>query len=212
MPKLQLPKAVLFDLDGTLLTSFQAVERSWTRIVQEANLDWHLLSQLHGVPSRGVLTILLGEERIGELDELCERILRYEVEDTEGVQPIEGARELLRSLESAGVPWGIVTSCERPLASARLAAANLPEPELLITFDDVVNGKPAPDPYLLGAERAGVSAVDAVVIEDAPAGITSGKAAGAFVVGVAQTHLAADLHQADLVLDNLSALHQLWFD
>ena len=92
------------------------------------------------------------------------------------------------------------------VAEARLRAAGIDPPAALVTADDVRRGKPDPEPYLLGAARLGVEPARCLVIEDAPAGLAAGRAAGMQTVGVATTHEAADL-DADLVVAGLQDLH-----
>ena len=123
-----------------------------------------------------------------------EIILRGEVEDTEGVVPLPGARELLSSLPES--QWALVTSCARPLAEVRLKVAGLPKPRNMVTCDDIRNGKPDPEPYIKGAALLGVPASKCVVFEDAPAGIRSGKAAGALVIATRTTSPDSELEEA----------------
>jgi sugar-phosphatase len=123
-----------------------------------------------------------------------EIILRGEMEDTEGVIPLSGARELLNSLPENR--WALVTSCARPLAEVRLRTAGLPIPKRMITCDDVRTGKPDPEPYIKGAELLGFSPSKCVVFEDAPAGIRAGKAAGALVIALPSTSPDHELEQA----------------
>jgi sugar-phosphatase len=104
--------------------------------------------------------------------------------------------------------WAIVTSCTRPLAGVRIGVAGLPKPRHLVTSTDVKHGKPDPEPYLKGAQYLGVPASDCIVIEDAPAGIRAGKAAGARVLALRTTATDAELQQAgsDWIVDNLTEL------
>ena len=117
-----------------------------------------------------------------------------------------GRRQLLAALPEDR--WAIVTSGSNRLARGRLAYVGLPAPRVLVTAEDVKDGKPAPEPYLMGAERLGVAAEACVVIEDAPAGILAGKRAGMRVIGVAATHTHEALLEAgaDIVIDRLGDL------
>ena len=119
---------------------------------------------------------------------------RREIEDLEGVIPLPGALELLRALPPE--KWTIVTSCTRQLAEVRIGAAGLPKPEKMVTSNDIRNGKPDPEPYLKGAHILGAPGAECVVIEDAPAGIRAGKAAGARVVALRTTAEDAELRAA----------------
>ncbi len=104
--------------------------------------------------------------------------------------------------------WAIVTSCTRPLAGVRIGAAGLPKPKHLVTSSDVRRGKPDPEPYLKGAQLLGVPPSECVVIEDAPAGIRAGKAAGAHVLALRTTASDAELQQAgaDWIVDDCADL------
>jgi mannitol-1-/sugar-/sorbitol-6-phosphatase len=104
--------------------------------------------------------------------------------------------------------WAIVTSCTRQLAGVRIAAAGLPQPKHLVTATDVLHGKPHPEPYLKGAQILGAPASQCIVIEDAPAGIRAGKAAGAHVVALGTTASDAELREAgaDWIVDDCAEL------
>jgi sugar-phosphatase len=128
-----------------------------------------------------------------QLDEETALLAHAETTDTDGVVALPGAGDVL-SLPSGRV--AIATSCAAPLARARLAAAGLPVPDVLVTADQVEHGKPAPDPYLLAAERLGVDPAACLVLEDAPAGIAAGRAAGMTVWAVTTTHAADALDGA----------------
>ena len=177
--------ALLFDLDGTIINSIAAAERAWSAWAERHGLDVAaFLPAIHGV--RGIETItklaLPGVDPATEAD----TILQAEMEDVDGVVPIDGAAGFLASLPPDR--WAIVTSSPRRLALRRLAAAGLPVPAVLVTAEDVARGKPAPDCFLLAAERLGQRIEDCLVFEDAPAGIKAAEAAGAAVVMVTATH------------------------
>ena len=122
--------------------------------------------------------------------------------DFDGVTTLPGAAELLAALPSGS--WTVVTSGTRALATGRLAHGGLPIPEQLITADDVERGKPDPQPYLAGAAALGVDPAECLVIEDAPAGIEAGKAAGMRVLAVATTFDDGALAAADYVTGSLA--------
>jgi len=115
-----------------------------------------------------------------------------------------GALELVRSIPRER--WGVVTSGSRLLATSRLPFCGLPIPDVLVTSDDVINGKPHPEPYLKGAARLGFSPADCVVIEDAPAGIEAARAAGMTVIGMASTYKPDFLAHADAVVTKLAQI------
>src|ERR1700683_3940411 len=173
-------RGVLFDLDGVLIDSPPAVARVWKCWAARHGLDAEeVVKRAHGRPS--IETI---RELVPQMDAESENrnVEGAELEDIEGVVPLSGAEELLRALPRER--WTIVTSCTRRLAEVRLRAAGLKIPERMVTCSDVKNGKPDAEPYLRGAAALGVSATDCVVVEDSPAGIRSGKAAGTRVIAV----------------------------
>ncbi len=204
-------RAVLFDLDGTLVNSAESVARCWDRLAVEAGFDISVLDGLHGIPAKTFIETLLGPQRLDEFDRWTAWHLKNECEDVEGVVAIDGVFDLLAALDKSDFAWGIVTSCQRPLAVARLNAAGIPIPEVFVTSDDITHGKPDPEPYLLGAKLIGVDPANSHVIEDAPAGIRSGKAAGAIVYGIVGTHRADQLTEADFVMETMAQVQAQLF-
>lgn len=177
--------AFLFDMDGTILNSIASAERVWGRWAAKQGLDVEkFLPTMHG--KRGIDTI--SELNLPGLDPVVEAagILQGEIDDVEGVVPIPGAIEFLASLPPE--KWAIVTSSPLPLAKARLAAANIPEPRFIVTAEDVKIGKPNPQCFILGAERLGVSPSETMVFEDVLAGVKAGEGAGADVTVITHTH------------------------
>ena len=183
---------LLFDLDGVLVDSTPAVARVWTKWAIAHGFDPEETVRLaHGRPSIATVRDILPDADFQKENEV---ILRDEIEDTEGVIPLPGARELLSSLPEN--QWALVTSCARPLAEVRLEAAGLPMPRNIVTCDDVRNGKPDPEPYIKGAALLGISPAKCVVFEDAPAGIRAGKGAGALVIALPTTSPDSELEEA----------------
>ncbi len=177
--------AFLFDMDGTILSSIAAAERVWTAWAQRHRLDVaRFLPTIHGV--RAVETIrrlaLPGVDAEAEAAALT----LAEIDDVGGIAPIDGAARFLSALPEGR--WAIVTSAPRALALRRIEAAGLRPPSVMVTADDVAHGKPAPDCFLLAADRLGVRAADCLVFEDAPAGILAAEAAGAAILVVTATH------------------------
>lgn len=192
--------ALLFDLDGVLIDSTPAVTRVWRQWATEHGFNPdEVVSRVHGRPS---LTTV--REYLPKADHAAENreIERREMQDAEGIVTLPGSRELLHSL--AADSWTIVTSCTRSLAEVRLRAAGLPIPERIVTFTDVTLGKPHPEPFLTAAAKLGFPASECIVVEDVPAGIRAGKAAGARVIAVRTTCEEADLRSAgaDFVVNN----------
>lgn len=195
---------MLFDLDGVLVDSTPAVARVWAGWARQHGFDPdEVVRQAHGKPSIATIRELLPE---GDHQAENREVERCEIADVEGVVPLPGAMELLRALPMER--WAIVTSCTRELANVRIAAAGLPKPKYLITSNDVQNGKPAPEPYLKGSQILGLPARECVVLEDAPAGILAGKAAGARVLALRTTAPEVELREAgaDWILDDCAEL------
>ena len=177
--------AFLFDMDGTILSSIAAAERVWARWARRHGLDVDaFLPTIHGM--RSVETVRrLGLPGVDPETEAA-AITREEMDDVDGIEAIAGVRALLAALPAGR--WAVVTSAPRALALRRIAAAGLPAPPLLVAAEDVAQGKPAPDCFVLAATRLGVAASDCLVFEDAPAGIAAAEAAGASVVVITATH------------------------
>jgi sugar-phosphatase len=177
--------ALLFDMDGTIISSVAAAERVWAAWAQRQGQDVAtFLPRIHGVRGIDVITglDLPGIDAHAEV----QAILLAEIEDVGGIEALEGAAAFLASLPPNR--WAIVTSSPRQLALRRLEAAGLPPPAVLVTGEDIEHGKPAPDCFLLAAKLLGQKIEDCVVFEDAPAGIQAAEAAGAAVVVVTALH------------------------
>jgi sugar-phosphatase len=177
--------ALLFDMDGTLITSVEAAERVWTRWAARHGLDARtFLQSIHG--QRAVDSIrnlkIPGVDPVAE----AEWITLMEIADTEGVHEIRGASAFVASLPRE--QWAIVTSAPRALATRRLEAAGVPLPNVLVTAEDIQVGKPDPSGYRLAATKLGVDVTHCAIFEDANAGIRAGEAAGGQVVVITATH------------------------
>lgn len=195
-------RAILSDLDGTLIDSTPAVLRTWSSWRRDRGLEGSMDEHPHGVPAKQVV------QRIAphlDADAEAAELERREIADLDGVVALPGALELL-SAPPAGVAVAIVTSCTAPLAEARLRAAGLPDaPGATVTAERTERVKPDPDPYLLAARELGLDPADCVVLEDAPAGVAAARAAGMRVVAVRTTHDDAALSEADEVVDDVAA-------
>jgi mannitol-1-/sugar-/sorbitol-6-phosphatase len=191
--------AVISDLDGVLVDSAAATSRAWAAWGERHGLDGAAIQAAnHGRPARDVVAEHFPPELV---DAEAALLLETEVTDTRGVVAFAGAAAVLALPVVA-----IATSCTLTLARARLRAAGLHEPGVLVTADQVARGKPAPDPYLLAAERLGVEAEDCLVLEDAPSGIAAGRVAGMTVWAVTTTHAAAALGGAQRIAAGLAEL------
>ncbi|HYN65432.1 MAG TPA: HAD-IA family hydrolase [Ornithinibacter sp.] len=196
---------VLLDLDGTLIDSIAAVERSWVRWCGEYGVDPVRLLGFHGIPAAGVIAGLLPQER---REEAFDRILEIEVADVDGIVVLPGAATLLAALAEGGVPTAIVTSGTSDLAEARIAATGLTHPAVVVTASETERGKPWPDPFLEGARRLGVDPAHCLVVEDAVAGLRAARAAGCrALIAVLGTTAREELEPvADLVVPDLTHL------
>lgn len=190
-------EAVIFDMDGTLIDSTPAVVRAWTTWAIEHGVTAEELAGHHGMPSAMVIRKLLPED---QHEPAIERINELELDDVHDIVVLPGAVDALERLASARN--AIATSCTMPLAQARIAAAGLVPPSVLVTADQVAHGKPAPDPFLLAAERLGVAPERCLVVEDAPAGLAAAEAAGCYRLAVITTTREDELI-ADGVVRNL---------
>jgi sugar-phosphatase len=194
--------AILFDLDGVLVDSTRAVDREWREWARRKGIDGDAVMAIaHGVRSLEVIQWVAPHLHVeAEVRELENR----EADHQEGVSVMPGAVALVDALPEGR--WGVVTSGTRLLASARLQFCGLPVPKVLVTADDVVHGKPHPEPYLKGAERLGFPPADCLVIEDAPAGIEAARAGGMKVVGITSTYAADALTHAHAVIGKLGQI------
>jgi mannitol-1-/sugar-/sorbitol-6-phosphatase len=193
-------EAVIFDLDGTLIDSTPAVLRSWATWAEEYGLPPMDSVRHHGVPSAAVVRAVIPED----LHEAAmRRISELEIADLHDIVVLPGAVEALSSIARA--KNAIATSCSLPLAKARIAAAQLVPPSVLVTADDVRHGKPHPEPFLKAARRLGVDPGRCLVVEDAPKGIEAAQAAGCFTLAVVTT-TPRELLDADAVVADLSEI------
>ncbi len=176
---------LLFDLDGTLIDSSVVIDRAWKAFSKKHGLDPDkVLRVIQGKPAFESVKALRPDASSVDIVEDTSWLEQMESQDTEGVIQLPGSVEFLSTLNDHNIPWAIVTSGTIPVATARIKAAGLPTPDVLITPELVTKGKPDPEPYLLGAEKIGLKAEDCIVFEDAPAGVKSGASAGAKVIGI----------------------------
>ena len=190
-------KAVLFDMDGTLVDSTGVVERAW---------GWW--AARHGIPLEAVLSFAHGRPTIAAMEhflpardhaEELEEMERYEETDFEGILAVPGATQVVHALQNH--PWAIVTSAWRTLAEARVRAAGLPLPKVIVPVDEICNGKPHPEGFLRAAEQLGVAQKECLVFEDTRPGIEAGVNAGMQVVALLTTASAHHLKHRPLILD-----------
>jgi mannitol-1-/sugar-/sorbitol-6-phosphatase len=183
---------VLSDLDGVLVDSYTSIMRAWRWWGERNGVERSAVEAVqHGRPSGEIIASLAPY-----LDAAAESeaIDLRQAGDTDGVVALAGAAELLTTMDPGRL--AVVTSCTVPLAIARLRAAGLPAPPVLVTPERLRRGKPDPEGYLLAARELGADPADCVVLEDAPAGVQAGRAAGMHVVALLTTHPAEDLAAA----------------
>jgi sugar-phosphatase len=195
-------RAILFDIDGTLVDSTPVVERSWRTWAQEYDVDAEEVMRVcHGRRTEDTVAQFVTPQQLAVA---VARVQALELADFDGVTALPGAQQLVEVLPRQ--QWAAVTSGERALMTARLEAAHLPIPGTMICAEDVAMGKPSPEGYLKAAAALGFDAGHCVVIEDAPAGIDAGLAAGARVVAVTTTHTAHQVASAEVIVADLSCL------
>jgi sugar-phosphatase len=197
-----LVQAILFDMDGVLVDSHACVElvwREWGRLRRQDPARF--ISESHGRRTSETIRTVAPE-----LDAAAEAALldRMEEECTQGLVAVAGALELVRQIPDGR--WGIVTSSHRAVARLRLTTVGVPVPPVLITGEQVERGKPDPAPYRMGREAMGVAETEALVFEDAPAGIASARAAHLGVIALTTTFAPEHLRNADYVLRDLTGV------
>ena len=193
-------RALLLDMDGTLVNSDASVERVWRRWAERHGLDGdEVMKVVHGRQGYASMALLLPERPMEQNHADNARMLADETADTDGVVAIPGAPEFLASLR--GLPHALVTSADVPLSTARMAAAGLDLPEVRVTAESVGASKPDPEGFLKGAAELGIAPADWVVFEDSGAGIAAGRAAGMTVVGIGPR---AAIHEPDVVVEDLT--------
>jgi sugar-phosphatase len=195
-------KGLLFDMDGVLISSIGSVERCWKRWCKRYGMpNAESFEVPHGVRAVDVMRMLKPEFTEAQMAEGLRVIEDMEIEDTDDLTVLPGAKSLLSRLPPER--WAIVTSATRRLLLGRLAVAGLPVPERLISGDMVVRGKPDPEPYRRGAELLGLTPGECVVVEDSPSGIGAGVAAGCRVLGMLGTHDVNELQAATWIVKSL---------
>ncbi|MGW2725744.1 HAD family hydrolase [Streptomyces sp. NPDC001492] len=200
VPTVLTARALLLDMDGTLVNSDAVVERIWRRWSERHGLDAdEVMKVVHGRQGHASMALLLPERPMEQNLADNARMLAEETADVDGVVAIPGAPEFLASLR--GLPHALVTSADLALATARMGAAGLSLPEVRVTAESVGASKPDPEGFVKGAAELGVEPGECVVFEDSAAGIEAGRAAGMRVVGVGAR---ADLYEPDVVVRDLT--------
>ncbi len=194
--------AILFDLDGVLVSSIASVERNWRAWALMHDLDPQaVLAAIHGRRSEDTIRVIAPHL---PLQEEVHRVEAMEISDTSDVTAMPGAAKLLSLLPSTS--WTVVTSGSRALATARLQAAHLPIPTTFISADDVSHGKPDPEGYLKGAELLGVAPEQCIVIEDQLPGIHAARAGHMQSIALGPAFSSTDCRLADAWIPSLESL------
>ncbi|KKA29131.1 hypothetical protein TD95_002341 [Thielaviopsis punctulata] len=199
----------LFDMDGTIIDSTEAIIKHWDAVGAEIRIPSEVILQTsHGRRSYDMLKVLKPELATWEYV----RRMEGRVPELWGDSAVEipGSRALIDDIIEKNAPWAIVTSGTEPLVNGWTKRLNLPKPRVLVTAESVENGKPDPKCYLLGRQKLGLEDVQkqVLVLEDAPAGIRAGKAAGCKVVGLVTSHTAEQVAAAgpDWIVKDLESV------
>ncbi|WP_158824371.1 HAD-IA family hydrolase [Granulicella sp. S156] len=195
-------RAVLFDMDGVLISSIEADERSWLRWAKLHGME--ATFSIHSTHGRRTIDTIRALRPDLDLTTELERMEDFDAEDTAGLTVYPGVRELLAGLQPT--QWSIVTSASDRVMRHRLGTLGLPVPPKVVTSESVSLGKPSPEPYQLGASQLGLIPADCLVIEDSPSGIRAAKTAGCFVIAVASSHAPEELKEADWIVESLKEL------
>lgn len=192
-------KAVVFDMDGTLVDSTEVVEAAWGKWAARHNIALkEVLAFSHGRPTVATLERFLpGQDHTRESEELA----RFEETQTEGLKAVPGAVGLVDALREWNYPWAVVTSAWRKLAETRILAAGLPLPTVIVPIDEIRNGKPDPEGFVCAAEKLGVAAEECIAFEDTRPGIEAALNAGMQVVGLLTTCPSKQLRHEPLIED-----------
>lgn len=205
-------RAMLLDMDGTLIDSGASVEKAWNGLLDELGGGHRFGHAMHGRPARQVLAELYPDMTAEEASSAHRRIEEMEIADVDSVLVLPGTVRLLEELDAAAeqlgrATWTIVTSCTRPLFEARWGVTGLPAPDTLVTADQVARGKPDPEPFRTGAERLGLAPADTVAVEDSLGGLRSARDAGTRTIAITSTTPAGELREhADALITSLDDL------
>ena len=184
-------------MDGTLVDSTAVVERAWAWWAKRHRLSLaEILRFSHGRPTAATFEHF--QPGVDHTLELAEMVA-FEETELDGIRAVPGAETVVQAAQQGA--WAVVTSAPRKLAFKRISAAGLPLPRVLVPIDEIHNGKPDPEGFLLAAERLGVDPNDCLVFEDTRPGIQAGLNAGMQVIGLLTTMTAADLAHQPLTKD-----------
>ena len=192
-------RAILFDMDGVLVSSISADERSWLRWARLHGMEETF--SIHRTHGRRTADTIRATRPDLDLATELRRLEDFDAEDSDGTVLYPGVRELLGGL--LPTQWSIVTSASERILRHRLGLFGVTLPRHLVTAESVTKGKPDPEPYRLGARQLGLDPSACLVLEDAPTGVRAARAAGCQVVAVASSHRPDELLEADWILGSL---------
>ena len=198
-------KGIIFDLDGTLVDSSVDAERCWTAWADSANVGGRFnFAETHGRRRSEIIATVLPELPEAEIAAHAQQVHLAELEQTSNVVALPGAVKLLNVLP--GTRWAIVTANDRDVAKARIQAAGLPMPGVLISADEVERSRPDPQGLLRAASMLGIEPDNTLVVDDSPIGIDAAKRGGMSSVAVRFNRKDASISHADLVVDGVNCL------
>lgn len=185
--------AVLFDMDGVIIDSKPVIEGAWRQAASAYGIEIseeQMHQHIHGRPGRHTISTIFRDLAVEDQRKVQAMVIG--IEEVAPYQAIPGAVELIAQLNAAGVTVGLVTSGWKVKIDHVIKVLALGNPfAATVDLNDVKNGKPHPEPYLLGAERLGLPASRTIVFEDSASGVQSATAAGATCVGIGEDSLRA---------------------
>ncbi|MFP3029059.1 MAG: sugar phosphatase [Arsenophonus sp.] len=201
-------KGFLFDLDGTLVNSLPNVEDCWGEFSHRIGVSkMDVLHYIHGKPAITSIRHFMPNATEAEINEIFYWLENLELANTSGIAALPGAIDLLEQLNALSIPWAIVTSGTVPIAFNRGKVAGLPKPKHLVTIEMVKQGKPQPDPFLLGAQLLNLPPKACIAVEDAQAGIYSALDAGCQVIAVHEPESMSRLEEISLIIKSFTELN-----
>ncbi len=208
MPELE---AVIWDMDGVLADTAPYHLSAWQEIFRKRGLKFteedfrRSFGQRNDTIIRNTLGNQIAQGKIEAIARVKEETFRRII--GQNIRPLPGAVELVYSLRRQGVRMAIASST--PIENIRLITGSLGIAncfQAIITGQDVTEGKPSPQVFLLAAQKLGVKPGNCIVIEDAVAGVTAAKRAGMYCIAVTTSHPRQSLEEADLIVDTLEGI------
>ena len=194
------PRGILFDMDGVLVSSIGSVERTWEAWAKARGIDPAVaIKTAHG--RRAIETVRQLRPDLNDMEELA-WLERMEIADNGGLAMLDGVERILENLPEKY--WTVVTSATEPLARSRMEYCGVRVPSHIVSADEVMHGKPHPEPYRKGAALLGLSPAECLVIEDSASGAKAGHAAGCKVLATLYSHSPASLSDADWIVHSLN--------